>query len=1741
MAIVETISLEGADEVKSAFEEIGKAGDEALKTLQGVGDSSSGFGEISNALSDIKGSFATVGTAAAQFGTATVEGSSGVLHLADAVASLSSGGLSNLKEGISTAGAAIGEFKQASQTGAGAASGLGSSIGPLGKFFAELAAIASGAGASIVYLAGSASSAATSARNAAASASSAVFLDPKSWQTLALAAESAGVETSTLTSFFEKGTNASASFAKESEKAFNAFKEAGSGWAAGDEYKKTIAELTEKLGVFGTTSEETKSNLLDLADKIVAIDDPSQQAILAINTLGESFGPKLLPLLKLGREAIEGAGADLNASGTKFTAEQLRIADAEQAAISRLKGIFSSAGADIAGFRENLGFLFAPVVTAGADWLTDTLTGWQTAIASVASGALPKAISLLDEFGAALSGGGAEVKTGWVTQFVASIQDLGSAVGAVVSGAFQALLGILDSLAAKFNQVFGTDFSGKSLLLASSIAAISSTFGIFGAAIGAAIALFSPFGANISRILPIISDFIAALSGRDADVKTPWVLEWVQAFGRLGAIISGAVAGAFNLLVGATGTAGAELARVFGLGPIGAAMALAGAVAGLSSGFGVFSLATTAAGAVFASFGADLSNVVPIIKDFVSALTGHAGDVTNPWVLEWLAAIENFGAQAKSVIIGIVLPAFHLLADAAGTVADTINGAFGTNFSGLALLAGVAIFQLAGGFNFLKVAVASVGGIFFDLAIGFGLAGRAGKAFAEILAIFGFAAKGIAPEVEAATGAMATQRGVVGGLSDLFGSFRTSLSNIGAVVSAVIVPAFAVLIGAATAAANALNSVFGTNLTSNQVLIAGFILDLIGGFKLLAIAMNPVVLGAFLVYEALSHLGASDTVAVLGTIGVALGVIAAQLAIAIAPLFAMTTVWALLVAGIAAAGVAIVVFWPTIKATIVAGIDELLDAAKDFGPKFARALFGDTIVDAIWRFSKDLSDDAAGWKKIFDELFGVKGAQAAESPLVGAPEKTQKDADALKVQSKSLRQSLSDDWENAKKKVFEFGGELGLVAPEAKKAADGTTAALETIPSTGNTITEWIKKQIAAVRDWLQAIEAGPEPGSVEEKIKGTGSATIEVISGTVSHMKHIFKEGVDGIGSDLKEIPKAAGEAGKATVEIIHGAISEIKKDVFKESGLAIADAIKPSAEKVSSPSPEKPISFTRAPIQEDEIFVQIGKKGAAALEQASPLIQSASEKLVASMHAALAKAPEETDKTLRTVKDAIVAQFKSTEPAARDAARGILLAFDTSIRSPTATLQSVLSDTTAQIAKGIESGKPGVAASAKHILQAIDDVFVSGPQLSDAERKAGEDMAQSLGDGIEHGESGLVTALNNAFDRAFATAPHAASAAASAFTKAFNDQIARDPPFSKESPGVTEHAHKMIEGAIKEFNKVGGEEPAATFRHLPTDSWAFEWWTPPGSNIERPGEQQFKQISVPKADSAKPPAETATPASAPAEAMVAAFANVKARIAAILAEIPGLVNAALGALSGSVAIVSGEIDATINAIISKLRAAIDEVRKLAGAASPSPGAAAGAGAAPPPQFGTGGAVTGAGTGTSDSILARLSNNEYVMRAAAVQHYGNPFMDAVNAMRFPIPSVLKKALKGDDKSSSDKVKVDTTGGGTFSDQSGFSDVSGGHSGFVDRSGFADLGFHLGGLVQRLSMPTIAPQMIAAPQFAGGGPVSSQRTFVLDLSKFGMDTYSGLSGPSHTISAMERHATLTQMSSTTKRTPSRVG
>lgn len=91
----------------------------------------------------------------------------------------------------------------------------------------------------------------------------------------------------------------------------------------------------------------------------------------------------------------------------------------------------------------------------------------------------------------------------------------------------------------------------------------------------------------------------------------------------------------------------------------------------------------------------------------------------------------------------------------------------------------------------------------------------------------------------------------------------------------------------------------------------------------------------------------------------------------------------------------------------------------------------------------------------------------------------------------------------------------------------------------------------------------------------------------------------------------------------------------------------------------------------------------------------------------------------------------------------------------------------------------------------------------------------------------------------------------------------------------------------------------------------------------------------------------------------------------------------------------VLGSVGGFLDSILAKIRAAIAAMKSFFSAS----GGGSGEGT---PGYASGGKVRGPGTSRSDSILARLSNGEFVQQAPAVSYYGERFMSALNNMRIP-------------------------------------------------------------------------------------------------------------------------------------------
>ncbi|MBB2767292.1 UNVERIFIED_ORG: methyl-accepting chemotaxis protein [Rhizobium esperanzae] len=112
----------------------------------------------------------------------------------------------------------------------------------------------------------------------------------------------------------------------------------------------------------------------------------------------------------------------------------------------------------------------------------------------------------------------------------------------------------------------------------------------------------------------------------------------------------------------------------------------------------------------------------------------------------------------------------------------------------------------------------------------------------------------------------------------------------------------------------------------------------------------------------------------------------------------------------------------------------------------------------------------------------------------------------------------------------------------------------------------------------------------------------------------------------------------------------------------------------------------------------------------------------------------------------------------------------------------------------------------------------------------------------------------------------------------------------------------------------------------------------------------------------------------------------------------------------------------ASVRSAVSQLQSAVAQLESLAARAEAAASRARSASAGSADglatgglvgRFAGGGRVSGPGTGTSDSILARLSNGEFVIRKAAVDKYGSEFLAVLNSARLSGAQLLSRLRQG--------------------------------------------------------------------------------------------------------------------------------
>ncbi|TPM31784.1 hypothetical protein [Mesorhizobium sp. B2-3-5] len=390
-------------------------------------------------------------------------------------------------------------------------------IGDIGTFatrsviaLGTLKAAADGIGAALFFLAKSGAEAAVQANNAAQAAG----LSAKAYQEWQFAAESVGVSQSqlgtALSSFnkqiirtadetskagragaqmgrdIQQGVGYSIETFKDLDVQVTRFGESTKG--AGDKAKAGAAKAKtgfDDLGISVENSDGTlKTNeqlLLEVADAFKKLPDGAFKSAVAVKLLGIE-GAKLIPLLNQGAAGADELKKHFDELGIGFSDDQIKAAVAFDDALTDLK---KTAG----GVARQIGLIFVPSFTAGANAFRDTILRNKAAILDFANIALAKGKQLVADFFAALSGRDADVSASgkWIVEWRDAIVGFGNDAVHVINGvvipAFDLLRKSAGLVTEAINKVFGTSLTGGELLILTSITQILGGFQVLRTAI----------------------------------------------------------------------------------------------------------------------------------------------------------------------------------------------------------------------------------------------------------------------------------------------------------------------------------------------------------------------------------------------------------------------------------------------------------------------------------------------------------------------------------------------------------------------------------------------------------------------------------------------------------------------------------------------------------------------------------------------------------------------------------------------------------------------------------------------------------------------------------------------------------------------------------------------------------------------------------------------------------------------------------------------------------------------------------------------------------------------------------------------------------------------------------------------------------------------------------------------------------------------------------------------------------
>lgn len=470
------ILLEGIDQIKAGFAAIANAGEQAFAAINRLKFSPEHFNALSTAATRINRSFRELGSASEDFGK---------------------------------------KFRNSEKT----AALLATTVLGLAVAFGKLV------------------TSATDAADSLDEASQAAGLSSKEFELLRGAIKQSGIDADGFGSIvdrFNKSADTARTTSGEFEKKQrDLIRQFNAGTLSALDYANEMKELNDavkkssdgyvRLGinVLGTDGKARKLTdvLDDVAEKFQDMPDGVEKSAIAIELFGRS-GTRMIPFLNQGKEGIAKLTAQTERLSPTLTTAQKQIGSNFNDALDRLSLAASNT-------KNQFFLLFAPALQRLVDGLTEAIVQNRDAILDLGRTILNNARPALVDF-LALIRGDQPTKGGFVDRVVQGLKAVGEAIGIVVA-AFNGLVAAADLVAEAINSIFGTEFTGKGLVIAALIVQLVGGFGLMASAvtlvsaavtalataIGFIVTLFGPWGVAIAAVAVAIGALWVKLGGID--------------------------------------------------------------------------------------------------------------------------------------------------------------------------------------------------------------------------------------------------------------------------------------------------------------------------------------------------------------------------------------------------------------------------------------------------------------------------------------------------------------------------------------------------------------------------------------------------------------------------------------------------------------------------------------------------------------------------------------------------------------------------------------------------------------------------------------------------------------------------------------------------------------------------------------------------------------------------------------------------------------------------------------------------------------------------------------------------------------------------------------------------------------------------------------------------------------------------------------------------------------------------